>query len=73
MKEIDRAIDLLWSDPDLIGMPRHYADGKTMIVPEEGVELLRSKSLKFRVSELVDPNTLSPEQLAERSRKNRIY
>ena len=69
-KEIDRAIGLCWSDPDLIGLPRDYADGKTMIVPQEAVELLRNKGLKFRSSELVDTNTLTPEELIERRRKH---
>lgn len=70
IKECDRAIDLLWSDPDLIGMPRHYGNNITMFVPQEAVELFKSKRLKFTVSELVDTNTLSPEQLAERRLKH---
>lgn len=69
VKEIDRAIGLLWSDPELIGMPRHYGDGKTMIVPQEAIELLKRRRLKFRASELVDTNTLTPEQLIQRRRK----
>lgn len=70
VKEIHQAIGLLWSDPDLIGMPRSYGPDKMMIVPEEAVELLKSKRWKFTVSELVDTNTLSYEQLVERRLKH---
>jgi hypothetical protein len=69
VKEIDRAIGLLWEDPELIGMPRHYAGGRTMVVPQEAVELMKNKRLKFTVFELVDTNTLTPEQLIQRRKK----
>ena len=52
VKEIDRAIDLCWLDPELFGLPREYADGKTMIVPEEAISIFKDRGLKFKASEL---------------------
>lgn len=62
---MDPLIDLCFSDPKLIGMPFHFADGKTIIVPKEAVSLLKSKGFVFQASELQDPEELTPEELAE--------
>ncbi len=70
VKEFDRAIDLLWSDPDLKGMPNRTPDGKTLIVPKEGVAILISKRFKFTVSELLNRDELGPGELAEMRRKH---
>ena len=35
--EIREAVRLCWNDPELIGMPRDYADELTMVVPAEAV------------------------------------
>ena len=71
VKEIDHAIEMIWGDPELKSLPRHYADGKTMIIPEEAIKLLAAKGLKFKVSILVDTSALSPEKLVERRKKRR--
>ena len=41
------AIHLVWHDKELFGLPRNCADGSTMIVPAEAVELFRKKGIEF--------------------------
>lgn len=38
--EIDRAIDLCWSNPVLKGVPNDTPGGITLVVPEEVVRIL---------------------------------
>jgi hypothetical protein len=64
-EEIDRAIDLIWSDPDLRNLPSDIVDGLTLVVPEDSVEYFRAKALQFTVSKIVDPGELSREKLAQ--------
>ncbi len=66
IKEINRLIDLCWIDPDLIGLPRDYANGKTMFVPAEAIDLLKAKKLKFTTSKLGNP---PPDELARQRHK----
>lgn len=47
IKEFERAVDVIWTDNDLSGLPLESPDGKSFYVPAEVVELLRSKGLKF--------------------------
>jgi orotate phosphoribosyltransferase len=69
VKEIDRAIDLCWQDPNLIGVPRSIADGKTLIVPQDAVQYFSAKGLKFTVSTLLNREELTTEELADMRRK----
>lgn len=49
-------------------MPRDYADGLTMIVPEEAIALLRARGFKFKSSRLLSSSDLTPEEYAELKR-----
>jgi len=42
--EQDKVIDLFWADPELCEMPRDLVGGFKILVPEEIVDYLRTKS-----------------------------
>ena len=46
-RERDRALEALWRDEELFGMPRDYADALTLIVPKSAAPMLRQKGYKF--------------------------
>jgi len=69
VKEFDRAIGLIWNDPDLIGVPNETPDGISLIVPEEAVSIFKAKGLQFKVSSVLSPSDLPPKKLAEMRRK----
>ena len=69
VKEIDRAIELCWHDPDLLGVPRAIADGKTLIVPNEAVKYFKDQGLKFTVSTLLNREELTTAERAAMRRK----
>ena len=69
VEEIERAIDFIDGESDLKGLPWDSPDGMTLFVPEEAVDLLRSKGLEFKVSELLNRGELLPGELAEMRRK----
>ncbi len=52
-KERDKLLGSLWSDRELIGMPRDYAGALILIVPQEAVELLQRKGFTFRIQDVV--------------------
>jgi len=58
----NQAIHLCWNGPNLYDMPRDYADGLTMVVPEEAVELFRG--FHPEVSEVGNTSDLTPERYA---------
>ena len=60
--ELDKALDLFWKDDELYGLPRDYADGRTIVVPTEAVALLRRKGLQFQEINVVSSGDLSPER-----------
>lgn len=60
--EIEKAIDLLWEDGELIGMPHAFADGMTLIVPAESTDLLRSKGLKFEEIKVISSGDLPADE-----------
>jgi hypothetical protein len=47
--ERDRALQALWRDKELCGMPRNYANALTMIVPKIAVTIFKQKRIKFQV------------------------
>jgi hypothetical protein len=68
-EEIRRAIHLIFSDQDLRGMPGDFVDKHTLIAPKEAVWYFKNKGLNFNVTELVNPEDLTKEELAEARRK----
>lgn len=54
VKEINRAVDFIWSDPEFKNLPQGSPDGMTLIVPKEAVSLFRKRKLKFEVSKLAE-------------------
>ena len=69
VKDLDRAIELCWHDPDLLGVPRAIADGKTLIVPNEAVKYFKDQGLKFTVSTLLNREELTTAERAAMRRK----
>jgi hypothetical protein len=61
-EELGRALQMLWHDDDLYGMPRDHADARTIIVPAEAVTLLREKRLAFKEIAVVSSGDLPPER-----------
>ena|SRR5258706_12089889 len=51
--ERNRALEALWKDRELFGMPRGYTDALTLIVPQAAVPLFRVRGLKFRTHKIV--------------------
>jgi hypothetical protein len=50
--ERSKVLTALWHDPDLVGMPRDYAGGLILVVPERAVSLLRDKGFTFDVQDV---------------------
>ncbi|OHA16018.1 MAG: hypothetical protein A3H57_02340 [Candidatus Taylorbacteria bacterium RIFCSPLOWO2_02_FULL_43_11] len=48
-RDREKALHLVWHDPELVGLPRDHADGDTLVVPSQSVPLFRKKGIKFRV------------------------
>ena len=60
--DTSRAIRVIYSDPDLKGLPWDSPDGLAMFIPRESVELLRGKGLSFGTSELLKSEELPREK-----------
>jgi hypothetical protein len=59
--ELDRAIDLLWTEA-LRTMPHDTPDGKTLIVPAEAVDHFARAGLQFTAKPLRSLGELAPEE-----------
>ena len=68
-KEISKAIHLVYTDPDLKGLPWDSGGGIALFVPKEAVELLKSKGLKFTIDTLLNEEDLSPSEIREMRKK----
>jgi hypothetical protein len=62
--ELDRAIELCWSDSILKGLPRFSPDGSTLIVPAEAVEYFRRAGVELSVHDVFKPADLPIDDLA---------
>jgi hypothetical protein len=60
--QLEKAVALFWSDELFMGMPRSYADGKTLVVPAEAVRLFKSQGLLFKEFEVISAGDLRMEQ-----------
>jgi hypothetical protein len=63
-KDINEAIDLLWTD-EMYGLPHDIAGGDTLIVPPDAVPYFQGKGWKFRDTRLIPMSELSPEEKRE--------
>ena len=61
--DLDSAIDLLWSDPELQGMPRVHVGEQTMIVPTAALPLFRKKARNFTATAVVSAGDLPAEEV----------
>src|SRR5437879_13752926 len=61
-KEIDKAIDLLWTE-ELILLPHALAGGDTIIVPAEAVPYFKAKGLTFSNTRVLSAAELPPGNL----------
>jgi predicted transcriptional regulator len=60
-----QGIRLLWSDPELRGMPRDHPDARTLLVPAVAVEVLRGRGLRFDVLPVVSAGDLPAERVSQ--------
>jgi len=72
-KEAHRAVTIRDEDPALKDAPYQVADGRTLFVPIEMIPHLRRHGLKFSVSELLDPDELSPQDREEFEQERRHH
>jgi orotate phosphoribosyltransferase len=63
--EIDRAIDIIWTMPELLGVPNESPEGLTLIVPAGATEYFKDAGLAVNVDHLLDFSDLSAAELAE--------
>lgn len=69
VEERVRAIEVLFQDAELVEMPLDVADGVTLIVPSQAIDLLRRRRLDFHVSKLLTLGSLPAHERAELQRK----
>jgi hypothetical protein len=62
-RELEKAIDLLWTD-ELRDLPHDTPDGRSLVIPAEAVICFTRAGLKFSSKDLKSINDLSPEQIA---------
>ena len=63
-KELEAAIELLWTDA-LRNLPHTSYDGKSIIIPAEAVEYFTRAGLKFKATKLQSIGDLKPEEIAK--------
>jgi hypothetical protein len=63
--EADKAVELISKSPILESMQYLFADGLTMIVPEEAVRPLEDLKLQFKTSRVLKMSELDPAERAE--------
>jgi hypothetical protein len=61
-KELDAAIDLLWTD-ELRNMPHDTPDGKALVVPAEAVAYFARAGLRFTEKKALSVSDLSAEEI----------
>jgi hypothetical protein len=61
-KDLDAAIDLLWSDA-LRNMPHDTPDGKTLVVPAEAIDYFTRAGLRFTERKALTVSDLSAEEI----------
>ena len=62
-EDLDAAIDLLWSDADLWGLPRVHVGSNTMIVPEDAVGFFQKKGCRFTLQQVTSTGDLPTEEV----------
>lgn len=68
-EERNKAVDLCWSDPDLLNVPRAIAGGLTLVVPEEAVHFFKSNGLRFNLSRVLSQADLTLEECRKLRKK----
>jgi hypothetical protein len=61
--DLDEAIEFLWTDDELWGLPRVHVGRNTMIVPKDGVEHFKRLGCKFTIHKVRSAGDLSPEEI----------
>jgi hypothetical protein len=62
-EELDRAIDLLWTDA-LRDLPHDSPDGRSIVIPKEAVEYFARAGLKFSAEKQLSISDLTSDQIA---------
>jgi hypothetical protein len=62
-EDLNAAIDLLWNDAELRGMPRVHVGERTMIVPTAAVPLFCKKARNFTATAVVSAGDLPAEEV----------
>jgi len=61
-KDLDAAIDLLWT-AELRGLPHGTPDGKTLVIPAEAVDYFARAGLRFTEKRVLSVSDLSAEEI----------
>jgi hypothetical protein len=61
-EELDKAIDWLWSAPELRRLPRVHVGQNTMIVPAQTADLFAKQGFQFSVGNVISAGDLSAEK-----------
>jgi hypothetical protein len=61
--ELDRAIDWLWSTPELRELPRVHVGQHTLVVSAESVDLFRQQGYDFTLCAVVSAGDLPAEEV----------
>lgn len=70
VEEIERALDVIWSNPELRELPDYSPDGMSLMLPADAVPVMQVAGLTFKVSDVLAPQDLSFDELAEMRRQS---
>jgi hypothetical protein len=62
-EDLDAAIDLLWDDSELQGLPHVHVGDWTMIIPAQAVDCFQRKARNFCIKSVVSAGDLPPEEI----------
>jgi hypothetical protein len=63
VEDYDAALDLVWSDPELLGVPRVHVGRNTMIVPAAAAPIFQKKGCKFTPRKVISAGDLPAEEV----------
>ncbi len=71
-EDIKVAIEAFFDDPELVVIPWDLIASQVIVIPKEYLKSVTARNLSFRAEELIDPEKLTPEELAQ-VRRERFY
>lgn len=71
-EEIDKGIELLWTD-ELRTLPHDLTDGRTIIVPKEAVEFFKQAGLKFKERRVRRSDEVPADEMAKLRKEQGVF